>query len=351
MARKRGAPDIRILSGNANLPLARRIAELLGVELCQAYAQGKGRWAYGPGRFPDGETSVQIKQTVRGKDVFVIQPTSPPVNDHLMELLILVDALRRASCRQICAVIPYLGYARQDRKMTGRVPISARLVADLLEVAGANRVLTMDLHAGQIQGFFRVPLDHLRPDRMLAKYIYDNHRDWLENLTVASPDLGGVWRARRMAKRLGELARKELPMAVVVMQRDETRKKVVVKNVIGDVKGRTVLLVDDILASGSTLVTAAEEVRAAGAKRVFAACTHGVFTRGSLESLAKSELQRVLVTDTISHRDGVRKAPRIEIVSVAEFFADAIYRIHRNESMTDLLAYMPMEQEEDRNDG
>lgn len=344
MARKKGALDIRILSGNANLPLAQRIAELLGVELCEAYAQGKGRRAYGPGRFPDGETSVQIKQTVRGKHVFVIQPTSPPVNDHLMELLILVDALRRASCREICAVIPYLGYARQDRKMTGRVPISARLVADLLEVAGVNRVVTMDLHAGQIQGFFRVPLDHLRPDRMLAKYIYDNHRDWLENLTVASPDLGGVWRARRMAKRLGELARKdrELPMAVVVMHRDEKRKKVVVKNVIGNVKGRTVLLVDDILASGSTLVTAAEEVRAAGAKRVFAACTHGVFTHGSLESLAESELQRVLVTDTISHRDGVRKAPRIEIVSVAEFFADAIYRIHRHESMTDLLVSMPM---------
>jgi len=343
MARKKSAPDIRILSGNANLPLAQRIAELLGVELCQAVAQGKGRRSYGPGRFPDGEICVQIQQTVRGKDVFVIQPTSPPVNDHLMELLVMVDALRRASCREICAVIPYLGYARQDRKMTGRVPISARLVADLFEAAGVSRVLTMDLHAGQIQGFFRVPLDHLRPDRMMAKYIYDHHRDWLEDLTVASPDLGGVWRARRMAKRLGELTDSdgELPLAVVVMQRDEDRKKVVVKSLIGEVKGRNVLLVDDILASGSTLVTAAEEMKAAGAKRVFAACTHGVFTPGSLETLAKSELQRVLVTDTIAHRDEVRKAPRIEIVSVAEFFADAIRRIHRHESMTDLLAYMP----------
>jgi ribose-phosphate pyrophosphokinase len=240
-------------------------------------------------------------------------------------------------------VIPYLGYARQDRKMTGRVPISARLVADLLETAGVNRVLTMDLHAGQIQGFFNVPLDHLHSDRMLAKYIYDHHREWLDNLTVASPDVGGVWRARRMAKRLGELvpAGGELPLALVVMQRDEERKKVVVKDVIGTVAGRDVLLVDDILSSGETLITAAKEVMREGAKRVFAACTHGVFSRGAMEILNTPWLQRVLVTDTIAHRDEVRKAPQIEIVSVAEFFADAIRRIHCHESMTDLLAYMP----------
>lgn len=343
MPRKKAVDDIRILSGRANLPLARRIAEILGVELCEADAPGKDGPNYAPGRFPDGEVSVKIGQTVRGKDVFVVQPTSPPVNDHLMELLILVDALRRASCREICAVIPYLGYARQDRKMTGRVPISARLVADLLEVAGVDRVLTMDLHAGQIQGFFSVPLDHLRSDRMLAKYIYDHHHDWLKNLTVASPDLGGVWRARRMAKRLGELQGDgELPLAVVVMQRDEEGKDVVVKDVIGKVRGRNVLLVDDILASGRTLVTAAEELTGSGAKAVFAACTHGVFAGAALQILDTPQLQRVLVTDTIAHRDEVRTAPQIEIVSVAEFFADAIRRIHRHESMTDLLAYMPM---------
>lgn len=344
MPRSRTLDDIRILSGRANLPLAQRIAEILGVELCEADAPGKDGPCYVPGRFPDGEVSVQIQQTVRGKDVFVIQPISPSVNDHLMELLILVDALQRASAREICAVIPYLGYARQDRKMTGRVPISARLTADLLEKAGVDRVLTMDLHAGQIQGFFNVPLDHLRPDRMLAKYIYDRHRDWLDNLTVASPDVGGVWRARRMAKRLGELVQGdgELPLALVVMQRDEARKKVVVKDVIGKVSGRDVLLVDDILSSGKTLVTAARELGKGGANRVFAACTHGVFAANALAVLRTPRLQRVLVTDTIAHRDAVRKAPQIEIVSVAEFFADAIRRIHRHESMTDLLAYMPM---------
>jgi ribose-phosphate pyrophosphokinase len=343
MTEQQALDEVRILSGTANLPLARRITDLLGVRLCEADAPSEGGLCYGPGRFPDGEVRVQIQQTVRGKDVFVIQPVSPPVNDHLMELLILVDALRRASAREICAVIPYLGYARQDRKMTGRVPISARLVADLLETAGVNRVLTMDLHAGQIQGFFNVPLDHLRSDRLLAKYIYAHHRAWLDNLTVASPDVGGVWRARRMAKRLGELtpAGGELPLAVVVMQRDEERKKVVVKDVIGTVAGRDVLLVDDILTSGRTLVTAAEEIKSSGAREVFAACTHGVFARDALQVLATPQLQRVLVTDTIAHRDEVRKAPQIEIVSVAEFFADAIRRIHCHESMTDLLAYMP----------
>lgn len=343
MAKRRPLDDVRILSGSANLALAQRIAEILGVELCEADAPSVSSRSHAPGRFPDGEVRVQIQQTVRGKDVFVVQPTSPPVNDHLMELLVMVDALRRASAREICTVIPYLGYARQDRKMTGRVPISARLVADLLEVAGVDRVLTMDLHAGQIQGFFNVPFDHLRPDRMLAKYIYDNHHDWLQDLTVASPDVGGVWRARRMAKRLGELVKGEgeLPLAVVVMQRDEDRKRVVVEDVIGTVYGRDVLLVDDVLASGKTLVAAAEEVRRKGAKRVFAACTHGVFATGALQILDTPWLQRVLVTDTIAHRDEVRKAPQIEIVSVAEFFADAIRRIHCHESMTDLLAYMP----------
>jgi len=343
MARPLEVEEVRILSGRANLPLARRIAEILGVELCEADVPGEGGPRYAPGRFPDGEVRVHIRQTVRGKDVFVVQPTSPPVNEHLMELLVMVDALRRASARDICAVIPYLGYARQDRKTTGRVPISARLVADLLEAAGVDRVLTMDLHAGQIQGFFTVPLDHLRSDRLLAKHIYDNHRDWLKDLTVASPDVGGVWRARRMANRLGELANGEgeLPLAVVVMQRDQDRKRVVVEDVIGTVSGRDVLLVDDVLTSGETLVAAAAEVTRKGANRVFAACTHGVFAGRALQILDTPWLQHTLVTDTIVHRDEVRKAPQIEIVSVAEFFADAIRRICCHESMTDLLAYMP----------
>lgn len=294
-----------------------------------------GAASYTPGRFPDGEIRVQIAQTVRGKDVFVIQSTSPPVNDHLMELLLLVDALRRASARTVCAVMPYFGYARQDRKKTGRVPISARLVANLLETAGVNRVVSLELHAGQIQGFFNVPLDHLRADALFHQYILRRHPEWLDNLVVASPDLGGLWRARRLGKLF------QCPLAVVVTYRSPRGDKEPVPDiqVIGDVRGKKVLLVDDILATGGTLAEAAKAVVQAGATEVYAACAHGLFVGQALERLSRSPLRKILVTDSINLSDAVRRHPLVEVVSIVSFLADAIRRIYRNESITDLLAY------------
>jgi len=331
--------DVRILSGSSNLPLAQAIAQELGLCLCEADFPDPETKAprYTPGRFPDGEIRVQIGQTVRGKDVFVIQSTCPPVNDHLMELLLMVDALRRASARTVCAVIPYFGYARQDRKKTGRVPISARLVANLLEAAGVDRVVTLELHAGQIQGFFNIPLDHLRADALFHQHIIKNHPEWLEDLVVASPDLGGVWRARRLGKLL------KCPLAVVVTYRGSKGEKERFSDVqvIGDVQGKKVLLVDDILATGGTLGEAAEALVQAGAVEVYAACAHGLFVGRALERLARSPLRKVLVTDSINLQDEVRRHPLVEVVSIVHFLADAIRRIYRNESITDLLAYGP----------
>jgi len=319
--------NLRLLSGGANLALAQRVAELLDVSLCQADAD-----ALTPGRFPDGEVRVEIQQTVRGKEVFVVQPTSPPVNDHLIELLLMIDALRRASANMICAVIPYFGYARQDRKKKGRVPISARLVANLLETAGVDRVLTVELHAGQIQGFFDVPVDHLRTDALFAEHIREHHSDWLSNLVVVSPDIGGVWRARRVAKEL------EKPLAIVEKHRRSSKEEEPeVYNVIGDVAGHDVLLVDDILATGRTLCLAAERLRAEGAKDIFAACTHGLFTGEALSLIEEAPLRKVLVTDTIAHRAEVTGHPKVEIVSVAKLLADAIQRIFSRKSVSDLL--------------
>ncbi len=335
--------NMRILAGSASLALAQAIAQELGLELCEADLPDPrtGERRYPPGRFPDGEIRVQIQQSVRGKDVFVIQSTSPPVNDHLMELLLLVDALRRASARMICAVIPYFGYARQDRKKTGRVPISARLVANLLETAGVDRVVTLELHAGQIQGFFNVPVDHLRIDPLLHRHILAHHPDWVEDLVVASPDLGGVWRARRLGKLF------DCPLAVVVTYRSERGEKArlpageIRQQVIGEVRGKRVLLVDDILATGGTLVEAAQALMDAGAREVYAACAHGLFVGEALDTLARSPLRRVLVTDSIALRDEVRRHPLVEVVSIVRFLADAIRRISQHESITDFLAYGP----------
>lgn len=327
---------LRLISGRANLPLAMRVAERLGVPLCEADSPDPktGGPRPAPGRFPDGEVRVQVQQTVRGKDVFVIQPTCPPVNDHLIELLLMTEALRRASAQMICAVVPYFGYARQDRKKAGRVPISARLVANLLETAGVDRVLTIELHAGQIQGFFDVPVDHLRTDGLFADHIRSGHREWLENLVVVSPDIGGVWRARRLAKALGT------PMAIVEKHRegggDEAPE---VYQVIGEVVGRDVLIVDDILSTGETLGRAAEALRVAGAEEMFAACTHGVFCGEALSRLDRSPLRKVIVTDTIHHRAAVAQHPKVEVVSVAGLLAEAIRRIVAHESMSDLFAY------------
>ncbi|MEN3011084.1 MAG: ribose-phosphate pyrophosphokinase [Candidatus Bipolaricaulaceae bacterium] len=335
--------NLRILAGSASLPLAQALARELGVELCEADLPDpkSGERRYTPGRFPDGEIRVQIQQSVRGKDVFVIQSTCPPVNDHLMELLLLVDALKRASARMVCAVIPYFGYARQDRKKTGRVPISARLVANLLETAGVDRVVTLELHAGQIQGFFNVPVDHLRIDPLLHRHILAHHPEWVEELVVASPDLGGVWRARRLGKLF------DCPLAVVVTYRSERGEKArlptgeIRQQVIGDVRGKRVLLVDDILATGGTLVEAAQALVDAGAREVYAACAHGLFVGEALSALERAPLRQVLVTDSIALRDEVRRHPKVEVVSIVRFLADAIRRIYQHESITEFLAYGP----------
>lgn len=318
---------LRLISGSANVKLARQVAELLRTELCQADAEGLT-----PGRFPDGEVRVEVQQTVRGKEVFVIQPTSPPVNENLMELLLLIDALKRASAGMVCAVIPYFGYARQDRKKRGRVPISARLVANLLETAGVDRVLAVELHAGQIQGFFNVPVDHLRTDKLFAEYVRQQHPNWLKKLVVVSPDIGGVWRARRLAKELGR------PLAIVEKHRPSTgEEEPEVYSLIGEVAGHNVLLVDDILATGKTLYLAAQLMREEGARDIFAAITHAIFTDDALDSLDASPLQKVLVTDTIAHRPEVTQHPKVEVVSVAKLLADAIQRIFSRRSVSDLL--------------
>ncbi|MFO8033967.1 MAG: ribose-phosphate pyrophosphokinase [Candidatus Bipolaricaulota bacterium] len=313
--------ELSLLSGRANRPLAEEAARLLGLEPCKATV----------GQFPDGEIRVHVQQTVRKKAVFIVQPTSPPVNDHFVELLLTVDALRRASAGMICAVIPYFGYARQDRKKRGRVPISARLVANLLETARVDRVLTVELHAGQIQGFFNVPVDHLRTDMVFTRHLNTCHPDWLENLAVVSPDLGGVWRARRLAKEL------HAEMAIVEKHRqDSDEESPEIMQVIGDVNGRDVLLVDDILSTGATLCEAAEALANAGARRLYAACTHGLFAEPALQLLEDSPLHKVLVTDTINHEVGLNH-PKVEMVTVAPILADAIRRIHEGKSVSDLL--------------
>jgi len=313
--------ELKLLCGNANPQLAQEIADSLGIGLCDASVS----------RFPDGEIQVRIQETVRGADVFVIQPTCPPVNENLMELLILIDAIRRASARQVVAVVPYYGYARQDRKHTGRVPITARLVANLIEAAGANRVLTMDLHAGQIQGFFNVPVDNLRTDWIFADHMEATF-EHLEGAVIVSPDAGGAVRARMVAERVNA------PLAILEKRRSPDGSDVQVMNVIGDVAGRRAILVDDILSSGKTLVKAANTVLARGALEVSAYCTHGTLSGSAIELLEESPLKRVVLTNTIfSNR--VDGSGIIEYIHVGEHLAKTIHRIFEYKSVSHLFPH------------
>ena len=311
--------ELAILSGNANPALARAICRELKVPLAESFI----------GRFSEGEIRVKINENVRGKDVFVVQSTCPPVNDNLMELLILIDALRRASARRITAVIPYYGYARQDRKDQPRVPITAKLVANLITTAGANRVLTMDLHAGQIQGFFDIPLDHLYAINVFEHHIRSRR---LKSLVVVSPDVGGIKMARAYAKRL------RAGLAIVDKRRDSPDSTEVM-HILGEVRGRTCLLVDDLIATGSSLVEAAEALKRAGAMAIYACVTHAVLSGPAINRVGSSCLKELIVTDTIPM--GQKRHPKIAVLSVATLLSEAIRRIHYELSISVLFDGMP----------
>jgi ribose-phosphate pyrophosphokinase len=308
-----------LFTGNANRELAQEMSSSLGVELGRAKV----------GHFSDGEADIEIYQNVRARDVFVVQSTCAPTNEHLMELLIMVDALKRASARRITAVIPYFGYARQDRRSRStRVPISAKVVANLLETVGVERVLTMDLHADQIQGFFDIPVDNIYASPvLLADLKSKNYKD----LVVVSPDVGGVVRARALAKQLGcDLA--------IIDKRRPTANVSEVMHVIGEIDGRNCVIMDDMIDTAGTLVKAAEVLKERGAKRVYAYCTHAVFSGPAIERIAKSQLDEVVITNTIPMNDAAKANKKIRQLSVAFLFAETIRRITDGESVTSLFA-------------
>ena len=307
----------KVFSGTANDALAKDICEFLGLQLGQACID----------KFSDGETYVQIEENVRGADVFMVQPTCDPVNEHLMQLLLLIDALKRASARRITVVMPYFGYARQDRKDKPRVPISSKLVADLLTTAGADRALVVDLHAPQIQGFFNIPVDHLFASPVLVDYF---RKRQFPDLTVVSPDAGGVERARFFAKKM------DSALAIVDKRRvqmDETE----VMNVIGDVKGRTCLILDDIIDTAGTLVKTCQALLEAGAREVHACATHAVLSGPAIERIAQSNLAEVVVTDTIPLSEAARHEPKIVVRSIAGLIGRAIQSIHEETSVSKLF--------------
>ncbi len=311
---------MKILTGNSNLPLARAIADYLELPLTDASVR----------RFADEEVFVEIHENVRGEDVFVVQSTSYPCNDNLMELLICIDALRRASAARITAVTPYFGYARQDRKPGPRTPISAKLVANLITEAGADRVLAVDLHAGQIQGFFDIPTDNLYAAPVMAADIQERYDS--PSLMVVSPDVGGVVRARALAKRLGE----NVPLSIVDKRRDKPGSSEVM-NIIGDVKGRACILIDDIIDSGGTLCNAAEALMAAGAASVTAYLTHGVLSGKAVERVNNSALKELVITDSIQPTDAALASDRIRVLSIAPLVGEAIRRIADESSVSSLF--------------
>jgi ribose-phosphate pyrophosphokinase len=310
---------MKLLAGNSNRTLAEAIADYLDSPLTKAQVR----------RFADNEVFVTIDENVRGEDVFVIQSTSYPANDNLMELLICIDALTRASARRVTAVLPYFGYARQDRKMGGRTPISAKLVANIITRAGADRVLTMDLHAGQIQGFFDIPTDNLLASPVLADDIRNHYPD-PEQLMIVSPDVGGVVRARALAKRL------EADLAIVDKRRSGPGESEVM-NIIGDVKGRRCVMFDDIVDSAGTLCNAAQAIIDHGAAEVSAYVTHGVLSGGAAERVSKSVLKELVITDSIEAPDHIKKCKKVRQVSIAPLMGEAIRRIANEESVSKLF--------------
>ncbi|HET9902925.1 MAG TPA: ribose-phosphate pyrophosphokinase [Xanthobacteraceae bacterium] len=316
MAAVNGA--IKLVAGNSNRALADAIAAYLAVPLSKAVVR----------RFADMEIFVEIQENVRGADVFVLQSTSFPANDHLMELLIIIDALRRASARRITAVVPYFGYARQDRKPGPRTPISAKLVANLITRAGADRVMTLDLHAGQIQGFFDIPTDNLYASPVMVRDIRDRYD--LSKVMVVSPDVGGVVRARGLAKRI------DAPLAIIDKRRERAGESEVM-NVIGDVAGHTCILVDDIVDSGGTLVNAAEALLGHGATSVSAYISHGVLSGGAVARITASRLTELVITDSIQPTEAVRVARNIRVLSIASLIGEAIGRTAAEESVSSLF--------------
>jgi len=307
---------MEIITGNANPKLAQEICKYLEVPLGDALVT----------TFSEGEIRVKINENVRGKDVFIVQPTCPPVNNNLMELLVLIDALRRASAKRITAVLPYFGYARQDRKDQPRVPITAKLVANLITTSGADRILTVDLHAGQIQGFFDIPMDHL-----YAVNVFVNHikKIKLKNIVIVSPDVGGIKMARAYAKKF------EAPLAIVDKRRI-SEEDTEAMNILGDIKGKNVIIVDDLVSTASSLVEAALALKKQGAKEIYAAITHPVLSGPAIKRISDSSIKKLFVTNTIPVENG-KQHKKIEVLSIAPLLAEAIKRIHNEESVSCLF--------------
>lgn len=309
--------EIMVFSGNSNLPLAKEICESLGVPLGKAEVR----------RFSDGEVWVEVQENVRGKDVFIVQSTSHPANENLMELLIMVDALKRASAERITAVIPYYGYARQDRKVAPRTPISSKLVADLITAAGAHRIVSVDLHAGQIQGFFNIPFDHLYAKPVMIDYIKENIKGpWV----VVTPDAGGTERARAYAKHL------ETSLALIDKRRSRPNESEVM-NVIGEVEGKTAIIVDDMVDTAGTLTQAAKALKERGATKVYACVTHGVLSGPAIDRINQSELEELVVTNTINQSEKKLGSDKIKTLSLAPLLAEAINRINHRSSVSSLF--------------
>jgi ribose-phosphate pyrophosphokinase len=310
--------DIKIFTGSSNIELAKEIAEKIGLPLGAAHV----------GKFSDGETAINIDEVVRGSDVFIVQSTCHPVNDNLVELLVMIDALKRASAGRITAVMPYFGYARQDRKAKARDPISAKLMANLMTVAGADRVLTMDLHAPQLQGFFDIPVDHLLGVPLLAQYFKEKFAG-MDDVVVVSPDVGSVGRSRKFAERI------DAPIAIIDKRRPKANECEIM-NVIGDVKGKTLVLVDDLIDTAGTMVNGIQALLDMGAKEVYACCTHAVLSGPAIERIEKSPIKELVMLNTIP-LPPEKRLDNIKVISVAEIFAEAIERIYGDISISTLF--------------